>query len=111
MDREAPTQHLEIGPDVVNVGDRLLSTGVAVAGGFVPFLLGQQGQSLAHIRPFVRVAALALGEYAGVLQVADRSAALVETDLMEWTDGDRISCDGDVELVLGPFEIRTYKIG
>ena len=46
---------------------------------------------------------------AGLLQLAGTGARLVETDLLEWSDGP--AHDGpDVELTLRPFEIRTYKI-
>ncbi len=46
----------------------------------------------------------------GTLKVAGEKAKLVETNLMEWTEEGEISCDGDVEVTLRPFEIRTYKI-
>ena len=35
---------------------------------------------------------------------------LVETNLLEWTDEGRTPCAEPVELVLRPFEIRTYKV-
>lgn len=37
-------------------------------------------------------------------------AELVETNLVEWADGKRMRCGGSVDLVLKPFEIRTYKV-
>ncbi len=46
----------------------------------------------------------------GRLHVADRYAGLVETDLMEWTDGESASCTEPLPVELGPFEIRTYKL-
>ena len=46
----------------------------------------------------------------GALTVADRTATLVETNLMEWTEEGETSCAQDIELTLKPFEIRTYKI-
>jgi alpha-mannosidase len=39
-----------------------------------------------------------------------RKATLVETNLMEWTDGKAVRCNGSVKLTLKPFEIRTYKV-
>jgi alpha-mannosidase len=51
------------------------------------------------------------GRYShGQLVIANRSAKLVETDLMEWRDGKETNCDQPVPLALGPFEIRTYKL-
>lgn len=41
---------------------------------------------------------------------AAAEATLVETNLMEWNDGERLACRGGVEVTLKPFEIRTYKI-
>jgi alpha-mannosidase len=39
------------------------------------------------------------------------AAALVETDLLEWTDGAEVAvADGAVAVTLQPFEIRTYKL-
>jgi alpha-mannosidase len=38
------------------------------------------------------------------------ASELVETNLMEWTDGGHTPCTEPVELVLKPFEIRTYKL-
>lgn len=35
---------------------------------------------------------------------------LVETNLMEWTNGSAVPISGPVELSLSPFEIRTYKV-
>jgi alpha-mannosidase len=46
----------------------------------------------------------------GVLKVADRTATLVETGLMEWIDGETTPCAEDIPISLTPFEIRTYKI-
>ncbi len=45
----------------------------------------------------------------GVLAVAS-GGRLVETNLMEWTDGPALDASAPVELTLEPFEIRTYKI-
>jgi alpha-mannosidase len=38
------------------------------------------------------------------------ASELVETNLMEWTDEGHTPCTEPVELVLKPFEIRTYKL-
>jgi len=38
------------------------------------------------------------------------ASELVETNLLEWTEGERIACATPVELILKPFEIRTYKL-
>ena len=46
----------------------------------------------------------------GVLKVTDKAAKLIETNLLEWTEEGEISCAREIELHLGPFEIRTYKI-
>jgi alpha-mannosidase len=46
----------------------------------------------------------------GWLEIDDSGAVLVETDLMECTEGKTISCDKPVRLSLKPFEIRTYKL-
>ncbi len=46
----------------------------------------------------------------GRLIIENRSARLVETDLMEWAEGDAFDCKEPVQLKLGPFEIRTYKL-
>ena len=46
----------------------------------------------------------------GQLKVLNREATLIETNLMEWTDAETIACTDPVNLVLKPFEIRTYKI-
>ncbi|MBU0983075.1 MAG: alpha-mannosidase 2c1, partial [candidate division Zixibacteria bacterium] len=35
---------------------------------------------------------------------------LVETDLMEWQDGETRALDGPIDLLLQPFEITTYKL-
>ncbi len=45
----------------------------------------------------------------GTLTLAD-GGKLVETNLMEWTDGAVIDATMPVALTLKPFEIRTYKI-
>ncbi len=44
------------------------------------------------------------------LTVADRSAKLVPTNLMEWEDGPEIDCVEPIMIQLKPFEIATYKI-
>ena len=44
------------------------------------------------------------------LTVADPSAKLVPTNLIEWEDGDAIDCAQPVALVFKPFEILTFKI-
>jgi len=37
--------------------------------------------------------------------------ALIETNLLEWTEGERLNVvDGAVQITLRPFEIRTYKL-
>jgi alpha-mannosidase len=46
----------------------------------------------------------------GVLTVADASAKLVETNLMEWTEEGDIPCGKPIEVTLKPFEIRTYLV-
>ncbi|HBC87363.1 MAG TPA: alpha-mannosidase 2c1 [Lentisphaeria bacterium] len=46
----------------------------------------------------------------GILKVNIPKAKLVETNLMEWTDGRAMSCAKPVEITMRPFEIRTYKI-
>jgi len=46
----------------------------------------------------------------GRLVIRDKNSRLVETDLMEWTDGAEIECVQPVPLELKPFEIRTYKL-
>ena len=45
-----------------------------------------------------------------MLLLADPSAKLVPTNLIEWEDSDAIDCAQPVALVFKPFEIRTYKI-
>jgi alpha-mannosidase len=37
-------------------------------------------------------------------------ATLSETNLMEWSDDGEIACDGAVELIFAPFEIRTFRL-
>jgi alpha-mannosidase len=44
------------------------------------------------------------------LCMADRSAKLVPTNLMEWEDGAVIDCAEPITIKLNPFEIATYKI-
>ncbi len=44
------------------------------------------------------------------LHVADSGATLVETNIIEWQDGDTLACTKPVELTLKPFEIRTFKL-
>ncbi len=46
----------------------------------------------------------------GILKVNLPKAKLVETNLLEWTDGRSASCSKPVEITMKPFEIRTYKI-
>jgi alpha-mannosidase len=46
----------------------------------------------------------------GVLTVADTSAKLVETNLMEWTEEGSTPCEKPVAVTLKPFEIRTYLL-
>ena len=46
----------------------------------------------------------------GILNITDPAMQLVETNLMEWTDGESTSCDKPIEISLKPFEIRTYKL-
>lgn len=46
----------------------------------------------------------------GQLVVNIRKGILLETDLLEWSDGPQIPTDKAVELRLHPFEIRTYKL-
>ncbi|HCE43840.1 MAG TPA: alpha-mannosidase 2c1 [Lentisphaeria bacterium] len=46
----------------------------------------------------------------GVLNVNVPKAKLVETNLLEWTEGRSVSCAKPVEISMRPFEIRTYKI-
>jgi len=46
----------------------------------------------------------------GQLVIQNKSARLVETDLMEWSDGAAIDCGQPIPLNLKPFEIRTYKL-
>ncbi|OGV69628.1 MAG: alpha-mannosidase 2c1 [Lentisphaerae bacterium RIFOXYB12_FULL_65_16] len=46
----------------------------------------------------------------GTLTVADPATRLVETNLMEWTDGRAVACAKPITVTLDPFEIRTYKI-
>ena len=45
----------------------------------------------------------------GTLTVAD-GASVVETDLLEWAEATALTSNGPMELVMQPFEIRTYKI-
>lgn len=46
----------------------------------------------------------------GVLKMNLPKAELVETNLLEWTDGITVSTLKPLEIVMKPFEIRTYKI-
>jgi alpha-mannosidase len=46
----------------------------------------------------------------GILKVHLPKARLVETNLLEWTEGKTINCAEPVEITMRPFEIRTYKI-
>ena len=46
----------------------------------------------------------------GILNISLPKAKLVETNLLEWTDGKSIACAKPVEITMRPFEIRTYKI-
>ena len=46
----------------------------------------------------------------GVLHVNLPKAKLIETNLLEWTEGKSISGARPVEISMRPFEIRTYKI-
>jgi alpha-mannosidase len=46
----------------------------------------------------------------GKLMINQPGATLMETNLMEWLDGDEIKVDGYVEIELKPFEIRTWKL-
>ena len=45
----------------------------------------------------------------GRLTVAS-GATLVDTNLMEWTDGEQVSIEDGIDIELKPFEIRTYKL-
>jgi len=45
-----------------------------------------------------------------VLVLADRSAQLIPTNLMEWEDGVAVDCTEPVTITLKPFEILTFKI-
>jgi alpha-mannosidase len=46
----------------------------------------------------------------GQLVIHNKNARLVETDLMEWTEGKATECGQPIQLELKPFEIRTYKL-
>ncbi len=46
----------------------------------------------------------------GQLIVGNPDAFLVDTNLMEWEDGDKLSCANPIELMLNPFEIKTFKL-
>ncbi|MFA6292137.1 MAG: glycosyl hydrolase-related protein, partial [Victivallales bacterium] len=46
----------------------------------------------------------------GILKVNSPKAKLVETNLLEWTEGKTISALKPLEIAMRPFEIRTYKI-
>ena len=43
----------------------------------------------------------------GKLQVTGNQ--MIETDLLEWTEGNAIDCKESIPITLKPFEIRTYK--
>lgn len=46
-----------------------------------------------------------------VLELSDKDAILVETDLIEWENGAEFTArDGKVELEFSPFEIKTFKL-
>ncbi|MDD4052767.1 MAG: glycosyl hydrolase-related protein, partial [candidate division Zixibacteria bacterium] len=46
----------------------------------------------------------------GRLMANMKGAVLEETDLLEWSPGERFAADQPVELQLKPFEIRTFKL-
>jgi alpha-mannosidase len=46
----------------------------------------------------------------GQLVIKNKNTRLVETDLMEWTEGKATECGQPLPLELKPFEIRTYKL-
>jgi alpha-mannosidase len=46
----------------------------------------------------------------GILKLNSPKAKLVETNLLEWTEGKTINGVKLVEITMRPFEIRTYKI-
>jgi len=46
----------------------------------------------------------------GRLIIDKPNAVLIETDLMEWAEHNKIPCDQPLELQLQPFEIKTYKL-
>ena len=46
----------------------------------------------------------------GRLYVKDAGSELVRTNLMEWHDSDTVTCGEPIDLILEPFEIRTFKI-
>jgi alpha-mannosidase len=100
-----------------------LNQGLVILDGFsaesrmVPVQLSGDGLSLEVLKKAEKEKCLVLRivetsgrQSSGRLKVNVTGAVLVETDLLEWTDGKSIPVDGSVDLELNPFEIRTYKL-
>jgi alpha-mannosidase len=91
--------------------------GYAAASAQVPCRLEGAGLSLEVVKKaekeecrVIRIVETRGGRSSGTLTVADSAARLVETNLMEWTDGRAVSCAKPIPVTLDAFEIRTYKI-
>ncbi len=100
-----------------------LNGGVAVLPGFkpahdrLPWRVAGEGLSLEVVKKAEKEDCLVLrivetnGQRSiGRLEIDDKSATLVGTDLMEWTDGEQFSCAEPLPLELEPFEIVTFKL-
>ncbi len=100
-----------------------LNRGVVVFPGFrqkavqLPCRVEGEGLSLEVLKRAEKEAALVLrvvetfgGRTAGRLICTPRVKHVVETNLMEWTEGEEIPLNGEEKINFGPFEIKTFKV-
>lgn len=95
----------------------VLFEGYSSEGVRVPWRISGEGLSLETVKKaenedlFILRIVEILGRHSwGTLHIADPGVRLVETGLMEWKNGEELSCREPLKLELAPFEIRTYKL-
>jgi alpha-mannosidase len=108
--------------DVISEAAKL-NQGLVICDGFraeqdaIPARLAGEGVSLEVIKKgeeenclILRIVETRGRHSVGRLTVNMKEAVLEETDLLEWSQGQRLAANLPVELKLNPFEIRTFKL-
>jgi alpha-mannosidase len=108
--------------DVIAEANRLnhppvIAEGLAGPALIPPCILEGKGVSLEAVKKagkedhlVIRIVETGGRNSTAVLTVADRSAHLVPTNLLEWEDGEALDCADPITLTLRPFEIATFRI-